>query len=86
MFSTPQYLLLHQVLGPDWLLFSVDYPFSPNEQGRTFLDTLEINPTDKENSPTPTPSNCCNWTSAADHHNILGLQTGTYDPARRCPL
>ncbi|MEU1628427.1 amidohydrolase family protein [Streptomyces sp. NPDC020096] len=48
MFSTPQYLLLHQVLGPDRLLFSVDYPFSPNEQGRAFLDALEVNPADKE--------------------------------------
>jgi predicted TIM-barrel fold metal-dependent hydrolase len=48
MFSSPQFLLLHQVLGPDRLLFSIDYPFSPNTQGRAFLDALEINPTDKE--------------------------------------
>ena len=48
MFSSPQFLLLHQVLGPDQLLFSIDYPFNPNTQGRAFLDALEINPTDKE--------------------------------------
>jgi uncharacterized protein len=48
MFSSPQFLLLHQVLGPDRLLFSVDYPFSSNGQGRAFLDALQINPTDKE--------------------------------------
>ena len=48
MFSSPQFLLLHQVLGPDRLLFSIDYPFSPNTQGRAFLDALEINPGDKE--------------------------------------
>ena len=47
MFSSPQFLLLHQVLGPDRLLFSIDYPFSPNTQGRAFLDALEINPSDK---------------------------------------
>ena len=48
MFSSPQFLLLHQVLGPDRLLFSIDYPFNSNTQGRAFLDALEINPTDKE--------------------------------------
>ena len=48
MFSSPQFLLLHQVLGPDRLLFSIDYPFSPNSQGRAFLDALEISPSDKE--------------------------------------
>jgi uncharacterized protein len=48
MFSSPQFLLLHQVLGPDRLLFSIDYPFNSNSQGRAFLDALEINPTDKE--------------------------------------
>jgi predicted TIM-barrel fold metal-dependent hydrolase len=48
MFCSPQLLLLHQVLGPDRLLFSIDYPFNSNAQGRAFLDGLEINPTDKE--------------------------------------
>jgi uncharacterized protein len=48
MFSSPQFLLLHQLLGPDRLLFSIDYPFSPTSQGRAFLDALEISPGDKE--------------------------------------
>ena len=48
MFSFPQFLLLHEVLGPDRLLLSIDYPFSSNTQGRAFLDALEINPSDKE--------------------------------------
>jgi hypothetical protein len=48
MFSVPPFLLLHQVIGADRILFSVDYPFSPNSQGRTFLDALPVSPADKE--------------------------------------
>jgi predicted TIM-barrel fold metal-dependent hydrolase len=29
-------------------MFSVDYPFSPNADGRAFLDSLPIVPTDRE--------------------------------------
>jgi hypothetical protein len=29
-----------EVVGIDRLLFSVDYPYSPNTRGRTFLDSL----------------------------------------------
>ena len=29
-----------EVIGIDRLLFSVDYPYSPNTRGRTFLDSL----------------------------------------------
>jgi uncharacterized protein len=48
MFSAPPFQLLHQVVGADRILFSVDYPFSSNSQGRTFLDGLAISPADKE--------------------------------------
>jgi uncharacterized protein len=48
MFTTPPFQLLHQILGPDRILFSVDYPFSPNSQGRAFLDALPVDPADKE--------------------------------------
>jgi predicted TIM-barrel fold metal-dependent hydrolase len=48
MFSTAPFQLLHQILGPDRILFSVDYPFSPNSQGRAFLDALPIALADKE--------------------------------------
>jgi predicted TIM-barrel fold metal-dependent hydrolase len=29
-----------EVVGIDRLLFSVDYPYSPNTRGRSFLDSL----------------------------------------------
>jgi predicted TIM-barrel fold metal-dependent hydrolase len=47
MFSTPPFQLLMQVLGADRILFSVDYPFSSNRQGRAFLDGLAISPADR---------------------------------------
>jgi predicted TIM-barrel fold metal-dependent hydrolase len=48
MFSAPPFQLLLQVLGADRILFSVDYPFSPNAQGRAFLDALDLSPADRE--------------------------------------
>jgi predicted TIM-barrel fold metal-dependent hydrolase len=30
------------VIGIDRLMFSIDYPFSPNTQGRAFLDSLRL--------------------------------------------
>ncbi|GAA4683140.1 amidohydrolase family protein [Frondihabitans cladoniiphilus] len=48
MFSSPQFLLALQVLGAERIMFSVDYPFSPNSQGRAFFDGLEISPFEKE--------------------------------------
>ncbi|GHO98276.1 amidohydrolase [Reticulibacter mediterranei] len=47
-FTEPPFLQALQLIGADRLIFSVDYPYSSNEQGRTFLDSLAINPTDKE--------------------------------------
>jgi uncharacterized protein len=47
-FTDPPVLLAMQVMGADRILFSVDYPFSTNEQGRAFLDHVPISPTDKE--------------------------------------
>ena len=32
----------------DRIIFSVDYPFSTNEQGRKFLDNASISPADRE--------------------------------------
>jgi uncharacterized protein len=48
MFTAPPFQLLQQIVGTDRILFSVDYPFSPNTQGRAFLDTLCISSDDKE--------------------------------------
>jgi len=47
-FSVPPLLCALLVLGADRLLFSVDYPFSPNARGRAFLDTAPIAPADRE--------------------------------------
>jgi predicted TIM-barrel fold metal-dependent hydrolase len=47
-FTDPPLLLALQVVGADRIMFSVDYPFSANEQGRAFLDHASISPADKE--------------------------------------
>jgi predicted TIM-barrel fold metal-dependent hydrolase len=47
MFSLPPTVCALSVLGVDRVLFSVDYPFSPNARGREFLDALPLAPDDK---------------------------------------
>ena len=47
-FTDPPLLLAMEVMGADRIIFSVDYPFSTNEQGRAFLDHASISPADKE--------------------------------------
>src|SRR5437763_8059144 len=47
-FTDPPLLLALQVVGADRIIFSVDYPYSTNEQGRVFLDSASISPADKE--------------------------------------
>ena len=47
-FTNPPLLLAMQVMGADRIMFSVDYPFSTNEQGRAFLDHASLSPADKE--------------------------------------
>jgi uncharacterized protein len=39
-FTQPPLQCAIEVIGIDRLLFSVDYPYSPNTRGRTFLDSL----------------------------------------------
>lgn len=39
-FTPEPFRCAREVVGLDNLLFSVDYPFSPNTRGRSFLDTL----------------------------------------------
>ena len=48
-FSLPPFLCMLQVVGADRILFSVDYPFSPNTVGRKFLDSLPVSNEDLEN-------------------------------------
>jgi len=38
---------LLMTFGADRVMFSIDYPFSPNRRGRDFLDALPISPHDK---------------------------------------
>jgi predicted TIM-barrel fold metal-dependent hydrolase len=45
-FSLPPFLCALQVVGADRILFSVDYPFSPNALGRAFLNALPVGPGD----------------------------------------
>ena len=45
-FTRPPLQCAIDVVGIDRVLFSIDYPFSPNEVGRTFLDSLELSPED----------------------------------------
>ena len=47
LFSLPPVLCTVQVLGVDRVLFSVDYPFGPNQSGRKLLDMLPLSPADR---------------------------------------
>jgi predicted TIM-barrel fold metal-dependent hydrolase len=48
MFAYPPLLCLLLVVGADRVIFSVDYPYSTNEEGRAFIDGAPISPADKE--------------------------------------
>ena len=47
-FTTPPLHALIDTFGIDHVLFSIDYPFSPNAKGRAFLDSLPLAPADVE--------------------------------------
>ncbi|MFP5205938.1 MAG: amidohydrolase family protein [Acidobacteriota bacterium] len=46
-FTVPPLLCALQVFGSGRILFSVDYPYSSNAQGRAFLDALPLSPDDR---------------------------------------
>ena len=48
IFTPPPFNLCLEVVGIDRLLFSVDYPYSPNEAGREFLEKITLAPVDRE--------------------------------------
>ncbi|GAB4042011.1 amidohydrolase family protein [Spirosoma jeollabukense] len=48
IFTQPPLLAALATFGVDRILFSVDYPFSANEQGRAFLNSINLPPTDVE--------------------------------------
>ncbi len=47
-FTVPPFQCALEVLGIDRMLFSIDYPFSSTTRGRSFLNSLELNPDDRE--------------------------------------
>jgi len=47
-FTNPPFQCMLDVVGADHILFSVDYPFSPNAVGRKFLDNLAVSPENME--------------------------------------
>ena len=49
-FTPEPFRCAREVVGLDRLLFSVDYPFSPNTRGRSFLDTVSKELTEDEMS------------------------------------
>jgi predicted TIM-barrel fold metal-dependent hydrolase len=46
-FTLAPLLPLLMTFGADRVMFSVDYPFSPNQRGRDFLDALPVSPADR---------------------------------------
>ncbi len=47
-FTLPPFQCALSVFGIDRLLFSVDYPFAQNADGRRFLDAVPLSPADRE--------------------------------------
>jgi predicted TIM-barrel fold metal-dependent hydrolase len=48
LFSLPPLQIAIDTFGIDKIMFSVDYPFSTNESGRAFLDSLNLSQSDLE--------------------------------------
>ena len=46
IFTEPPFLAALLTFGIDRIMFSVDYPYAPNEKGRGFLDRLSLAPAD----------------------------------------
>jgi predicted TIM-barrel fold metal-dependent hydrolase len=46
VFTAPPFVAALQTFGIDRIIFSVDYPFAPNQAGRRFLDAISLSPTD----------------------------------------
>ncbi len=48
LFTQPPFNLALETFGIERILFSVDYPYSPNEAGKKFLDEMNVSAQDKE--------------------------------------
>jgi predicted TIM-barrel fold metal-dependent hydrolase len=46
IFSEPPFLAALLTFGIDRIMYSVDYPYAPNERGRAFLEKLSLAPAD----------------------------------------
>jgi uncharacterized protein len=46
IFTEPPFLAALQTFGIDRIMFSVDYPYAPNQAGRRFLDRVSLSPAD----------------------------------------
>jgi predicted TIM-barrel fold metal-dependent hydrolase len=47
-FSRPPFECCREVLGLERMMYSVDYPFSPNTRGRDFVASLELSEAERE--------------------------------------
>jgi predicted TIM-barrel fold metal-dependent hydrolase len=47
VFTQPPFIAALQTFGIDRIMFSVDYPYALNSQGREFLDGVALSPSDK---------------------------------------
>jgi predicted TIM-barrel fold metal-dependent hydrolase len=45
-FTLPPFTTAMTTFGIDRIMFSVDYPYASNEEGRAFLDKLPLSPAD----------------------------------------
>jgi uncharacterized protein len=48
LFTVPPLLCALMVMGTDRVMFSVDWPYAPNEDGRRLLDSAPLSPADME--------------------------------------
>ena len=48
LFTTPPLQVAIDTFGIDKILFSIDYPFSTNEAGKNYLDSMQLSPVDLE--------------------------------------
>ena len=48
LFTVPPLLCALMVMGADRVMFSVDWPYAPNEDGRRLLDAAPLSPADME--------------------------------------
>ena len=46
IFTEPPFIAALLTFGIDRIMFSVDYPYAPNEKGREFLERISLSPAD----------------------------------------